>query len=167
MDQPNGAATTGGPHSSPSNRRPSPPGTAAACHCSGPGRAAPHRSTDRFGRPVRDDSNDGADETAWGCAANPRRMAQALVRASRLQIVEADQLHVVHFGPLLGCHAVIPNDAEHAEDDPDHHGRQVRASRVIAPFSNAGDGSRRAYETIRPASASEQMNDALTFEAFA
>ena len=41
-----------------------------------------------------------------------------LVRASRLQIVEADQLHVVHFGPLLRCHTVIPNDAEHAEANP-------------------------------------------------
>ena len=51
-----------------------------------------------------------------------------LVRASRLQIVEADQLHVVHCGPLLRCHTVIPNDADRAEGDPDHRRRPVRAS---------------------------------------
>jgi hypothetical protein len=48
-----------------------------------------------------------------------------LVRASRLQVVEADQLHIVHFGPLLGRRTVLLNDAEHAEDDPDHRRRPM------------------------------------------
>ena len=42
-----------------------------------------------------------------------------------LQIVEADQLHVAHVGPLLGRRAVLPNEAERAEDDPDHRRRPV------------------------------------------
>jgi hypothetical protein len=48
-----------------------------------------------------------------------------LVRASRLQVVEADQLHVTHVGPLLRRRAVLSNEAEHAEDDPDHRRRPL------------------------------------------
>jgi hypothetical protein len=47
---------------------------------------------------------------------------------------------------------VVPNDADRAEGDPDHRGRQVRASHLIAPFSNAGDeaGERTRRYVQRP-----------------
>ena len=83
-----------------------------------------------------------------------------LVRASRLQIAEADQLHVVHFGPLLRRHTVIPNDAERAESDRDHRGRQMRASHVSAPSPTpamrAGDRPRRYVQ--HPPRGNERMN---------
>jgi hypothetical protein len=46
-----------------------------------------------------------------------------LVRATRLEIVEADQLHVVRFGALLGDDAVIARDGERGEHDRDRGGR--------------------------------------------
>jgi hypothetical protein len=63
--------------SSSSNRRPSWAGTAAASDCSGREEPSTHRSTARFSRRARPDSDDVADEPALGRTSDPRRASQA------------------------------------------------------------------------------------------
>jgi len=72
-----------------------------------------------------------------------------------------DQLHVVHFGPLLGRHTVIPNDPESAEDDSRPSPPSGASVSCDCPRSKAGKASRRAQQTIRPASVSLQIKGTL------
>jgi hypothetical protein len=66
-------------------------------------------------------------------------MNDRLVRASRLEVVKADQLHVVRFGALLGGNAAIARDGERGERDRDRGGRQVRASHAMPLSRTATD----------------------------
>ncbi len=66
--------------------------------------------------------------------AIPLLVDDRLIPGSGLQIVEADQLHVAHFGPLLRRHAHAERDADRAQSHRDHHGRQMRTSHVTVPF---------------------------------
>ena len=64
--------------------------------------------------------------------AIPLLVDHRLIPGTGLQIVVSDQLHVPHFGSLLRRHADAASDAERAQGHPDHRGRQMRTSHVIA-----------------------------------
>src|SRR5262249_29163461 len=80
---------------------------------------------------------------------------QRLGGAARLQVVETDQPHVAHVGPLLRRDAVIANDAQPRQGNPDRRGCHVRTSHVTVPF-RTGPGAPRNLGDDTPAVAFRQ-----------
>src|SRR5262249_23987221 len=80
---------------------------------------------------------------------------QRLVGAARLQVVETDQPHVAHVGPLLRRDAVIADDAQPRQGNPDRRRRHVRTSHVHGPL-RTGPGAPRNLGDDTPAGAFRQ-----------